>query len=301
MNIVVVGPGAIGSLWACYLHQAGHNVSLWARTDQRSGQYCLSSVVSPARINTTLRHNDIEAVRHADVILITTKANQVSTALRPLLADVHGDAIFLFIHNGMGALEQLMETLSEYPLLQAITTHGAMKPSPQQVTHTGLGRTDLGALNHKGQSCQFMAEVLGHALPDVIWHQSIELPIWKKLAINCVINPLTAIHNIRNGALQAAEYTDTIYGIIAEVVMVMKASGVSIQQETLIQDVYDVIARTAQNYSSMHQDLAHQRESEIDFINGYVHSQAQRHHISAPCNHRLWQTVKQLEQHWSHT
>lgn len=300
MNIVVVGPGAIGSLWACYLHQAGHNVSAWSRHPEHSRFLSLSSPVSPITVNATLRHNDMDAVHHADVILVTTKAHHVADALAPLLAHLHSDTLLLFIHNGMGALEPLMDTLADYPLLQAITTHGAMKPSPQQVIHTGLGRTDLGALNLKGRACQFMAEVLHHALPEVTWHPSLELPLWKKLAINCVINPLTAIHNLRNGDLQAAAYSETIYGIIQEVVMVMNACGVDLEQEALRQDVYEVIARTAHNYSSMHQDLTHQRESEIDFINGYVLAQARRHRIPVPYNRELWQTVKQLEHRGSH-
>ncbi|SJL82199.1 2-dehydropantoate 2-reductase [Vibrio palustris] len=300
MNIVVLGPGAIGSLWACYLKHAGHNVSCWSHTHSSERDYLLTSTTGSTISRSTFVSNHIDSLRHADVIFVATKAHQVATAILPLIQHIDSDTILLFMHNGMGTLDELLVTLSAYPILRASTSHAALKHNPCHVQHTGLGKTDLGGLNPKGQACQFMAEVLSHALPDVNWHSTLEWPLWRKVAINCVINPLTAIDNIKNGALLGHAYTDHIHAIVREIVTVMQASGLSITQDSLLDDVYAVLHQTAHNYSSMHQDISHQRTSEIDFINGYVVNQAQQHAISTPYNIHLWQTIKQLEHRWSH-
>ncbi len=75
MNIVVVGPGAIGSLWAYKLHQAGHNIALWGT--QSAQQWALSF---DDQTSVEFAYNQTQTLVDADLILITVKAWQVSIA-----------------------------------------------------------------------------------------------------------------------------------------------------------------------------------------------------------------------------
>lgn len=295
MNITIVGPGAIGSLWAYKLQQAGHNIALW----QRKKVISTYSLQFDNEETITLPSNDAEFLANSDLVLVTVKAWQVESAVTPLLAHIHPDTILLFMHNGMGALDELEETLSNWPVLIATTTQAAFKPSKHQVNHTGMGATQIGAWNKKGQQCAFVADVFNHALSQTSWNSHIIDALWQKLAINCAINPLTALNQCKNGALANDRYSEQINTIINELTQVMQQQQVELDTETLKQTVYNVIGATAENYSSMQQDIQHQRVSEIDFITGYVVKCAQQHQLSVPANKQLLESIKQIEQSWS--
>ncbi|CAH8215567.1 2-dehydropantoate 2-reductase [Vibrio aestuarianus] len=293
MNIVVLGPGAIGLLWATQLHQAGHNVSLWGRAPHQH-----LSIIQDNNLTVSFPYCDSNALKKADLLLITVKAWQVEQALIPLLTQLNRDTILLFMHNGMGAVDNIAALLNKFPLLLATTTHGALKPSINQVLHTGKGVTQLGAYNAKGEQCQFLVDVLAHALPEVVWNNTIEEALWHKLAINCAINPITALEQCRNGDLANQRFQQQLENIVAEVASVMNAEGFSVTPSSLLTKVKQVIQATAVNHSSMHQDIFYQRKTEIDFITGYLLKKAEKHQLSTTENSKLYHAIQQIEHSW---
>ena len=295
MNIVIVGPGAIGSLWAYKLHQAGHKVSLWGA--KQNQQWMLAADDSPEIL---FSYNQPQTLIDADLLLVTVKAWQVETAITPLLPHVNKDAILLFMHNGMGAVDNIVELISEYPVVIATTTHGALKVDAHHVKHTGIGQTQLGAFNLKGSQCTFLVDVLNHALPTVSWNPNIQFALWNKLAINCAINPLTAIHQCLNGALAEDRFRPTLDAVIDELVSVMQAEKIPVDRKQLVTTIDNVIRATAANKSSMHQDIFYRRQTEIDFITGYLVRKAQQHGIEVPANSELYKQIQLLEKYGKH-
>lgn len=294
MNILILGPGAVGSLWATKFKLAGHNVSLWGRNS--NSEQLLQLDDNPA---ICFSNQHIPSVQNADLIVVTVKAWQVEGAIEPLLPYINTDTIIMLMHNGMGTAQLIEAKLADSPLIVATTTHGAYKPSKEQVLHTGQGNTQLGGFNAKGAQCDFLVEVMNHALPEVNWNPNINAALWTKLAINCAINPLTAIHQCKNGELAAPEFATELANITRELVEVMNKEGIKVDFDSLHTTVMQVVNATAANYSSMRQDVFHQRRTEIDFITGYLLQAAEKHHISTPENAKLYQRIKQIEQSWT--
>lgn len=294
MNILILGPGAVGSLWATKFQFAGHNVSLWGRSS--NSQLLLQLDDAPA-INFANQH--LPSVQSADLIVVTVKAWQVEGAIEPLLPYISEDTIVMLLHNGMGTAPLLEAKLPDNPLIVATTTHGAYKPSKELVLHTGQGNTQLGGFNAKSAQCSFLADVMNHALPEVNWNPNINAALWTKLAINCAINPLTALHQCKNGELAAPEFAIELTNITHELVAVMNKEEIEIDFGSLHATIMQVVNATAANYSSMRQDVFHQRRTEIDFITGYLLQAAEKHHISTPENAKLYQRIKQIEQSWT--
>nr|WP_319555165.1 2-dehydropantoate 2-reductase [uncultured Vibrio sp.] len=294
MNIVILGPGAIGSLWATKLKQAGHNVSLWSRSSETQ----LTLQLDDTAVDTFANHHLLD-VQNADLIVVTVKAWQVGEAIRPLLPHISPDTIVMLMHNGMGTAQNVAALLPNNPIVLATTTHGAYKPNKQHVSHTGHGITQLGGFNGSGEQCQFLQEVMHHALPEVRWNPNIHAALWTKLAINCAINPLTAIHQCKNGALAQQKFQDTLRNITHELVEVMNKEGLDTEFDNLFEVIMQVVHATAENFSSMRQDVYHQRRTEIDFITGYLLQAAKRHHIETPENLNLYLRIKQIEKSWT--
>ncbi|MEL0609607.1 2-dehydropantoate 2-reductase [Vibrio echinoideorum] len=295
MNISIIGPGAIGSLWAIKLSQAGHNVSLWSRSTNSSIEISLDDQTSIPFSN-----NNIEKLSESDLVIFTVKAWQVKEATIPLLQYLDPDTILMFMHNGMGAVDNIATQIDAHPVVLATTTQAAFKPNRNNVSHTGIGQTQLGAFNLKGQQCTFLVDVLEHALPVVSWNPEIKTALWTKLAINCAINPLTGLEQIKNGDLVDKKFSNVLRSIIKELTQVMQAESITCSFSELETNVNKVIKATAKNNSSMKQDMFYQRKTEIDFINGYLIKTALKHQIDVPVNQRLFAQVKEQENRWNH-
>jgi len=295
LNITILGAGAIGSLWGHHLNNAGHNISFWAR-DPKCSEFKLS--LDFQKPNQFITNSAIQ-LKKADLLIVTVKAWQLKNAITPLLKHLSSDTIILFMHNGMGAVDELSADINIHPIILATTTHGAYKSSEHVVTHTGSGTTTLGAYNHLGHRCHFLTDVLENALPRVYWSESINEALWKKLAINCIINPLTALNQCLNGELMQPRFSSTIKQLINEISAVMKAEGIEISVEHLLDTVHEVIIATAKNFSSMQQDIAHQRKTEIDYITGYLCNKARKHQIDISTNQNLYNQIKNTERLWS--
>ncbi|MDR9830188.1 2-dehydropantoate 2-reductase [Vibrio sp. FNV 38] len=291
MNITIVGPGAVGCLWAYHLATRGHHVSLWGRETRTEKQIQLDQ-----QPGMTLAYNQTLELQNSDLVLVTVKAWQVEEALNPLAAEIHSDCIVMLMHNGMGTADWLLERFPNNPLLLATTTHGALRLSDAIISHTGKGVSHIGALNPKGKQCQFIEAVFAHCLPDVNWCEDIHQALWNKLAINCAINPMTAKYAIRNGELAQDIYQHELIQVVGEVQQVMQAEGILISLESLQEKVDTVVRLTANNWSSMQQDIEHRRHSEIDFISGYLLDRAQAHQLELPYNQALYNHILHVEQ-----
>lgn len=293
-HVTIVGHGAIGSLWAYYLQKIGLKVSLVGRA-KLAKKITLDVKQPNGKVSqATFDYFAAQLPQKNDLVLVTTKAYQVQQAIAPLLDQLATTPIVL-LHNGMGCVEQL-ELPSSQPVLLATTSHGAFKSDAHTLRHTGAGITFVGSY----QACDeqhtlVIANLLNQALPSVEYCHHIERALWQKLAINCAINPLTAIHQCQNGQLAQAQHKNDIDMVCQEISVITERLQLNLSYLQLRQCVDDVIGQTSKNYSSMYQDIANNRPTEIDFINGYVVREGERLGIMTTKNEALWLEVKQLE------
>ena len=202
----------------------------------------------------------------------------------------------------------------------------------QQLIYTGLGSTTLGSIKHPNLCAladSFNADILlktdslgktgklskadpflkseyesrqlvraytllNKTLPPVALSNDILHALWSKLAVNAVINPLTALNNVPNLAICDESYSELIHDICQEFVAVAEACGEHFDLSEVKDKIMQVAKATGNNFSSMHQDVQYKRETEIDAINGYIVSMAKKKGISVPTNTLLAERVKAL-------
>ncbi|WP_435274683.1 ketopantoate reductase family protein [Psychrobium sp. nBUS_13] len=288
-HIAILGHGAIGLLWAHSLVALGHRVTLLSHRlilppskqqfVTRDGKELINHLI--------FSHNFPESV---DLVLVTTKAYQVQSALLPHLHKI--SVPIMLLHNGMGAIDTLAID-SQHQVILATTTHGALK-NHNTLTHTGVGNTIIGNYQNTEEGLlEEWQQLLNNALPSVETHSNIRQPLLLKLAINCVINPLTAIHQCKNGELLNSDFQPQIDKLIAELQQVIsKLDNDWPHDEISLKKMIMAVARaTADNYSSMAQDVKYQRRTEIDFINGYLISKGRQLDINLIENSKLIATL----------
>ena len=301
MNITIIGAGAVGRLWGCKLAKY-HKVHFWTRQNSQQLSIQLSSTEATAATTTeaTLLFdaNQPELLAGSEIVLVTVKAFQVEAAIEAVKNNLMPEAAIVIMHNGMGSQQAVLDHLPNNPIIYATTAQAAFRPDDNEIRHTGIGPTLLGAMTPQAEQFQYLGQLFDDALPPSQWQSDINQPLWRKLAINCAINPLTALHNCNNGELARAEFDSKLTEICQEVADVMTAEGYPVTAAELRQQVDTVINATAGNFSSMNQDVCHKRRTEIDYISGYLIARAAAHNISVPHNQRLWQAIKDLEKHY---
>ncbi|AJI94203.1 2-dehydropantoate 2-reductase [Yersinia ruckeri] len=294
MKITVLGCGALGQLWLSALYQQGHDVQGWLRVPQ---PYCSVNLITLEgdEFNQNLPTNDPQHLAQSELLLVCLKAWQVSSAVSSLLPKLNPDCTVLLLHNGMGTQEELPR--EGHIFLQGVTTHAARRDG-NTIVHVASGITHIGPALAQSKDVSYLADTLHHALPDVAWHNDIASSCWHKLAVNCVINPLTGWYECRNGDLQ--RYPEQISMLCAEIASVMEMEGFHTSASSLLDYVYEVIQNTADNTSSMLQDLRNQRHTEIDYITGYLLQRARNHGMTLPANTRLYHFIKRKENEYEH-
>ncbi|MEJ8324540.1 MULTISPECIES: 2-dehydropantoate 2-reductase [Kosakonia] len=289
MRITVLGCGALGQLWLTALCKKGHEVQGWLRVPQ---PFCSVNVVDEdgSIFNESLTANDPEFLARSDLLLVTLKAWQVSDAVKGLAATLSPSTPVLLIHNGMGTVEELKALTN--PLLIGTTTHAARRDG-NVIVHVASGTTHIGPARQQDGEFSYLADILQDVLPDVAWHNTIRPALWRKLAVNCVINPLTALHDCKNGDLRA--FPEEIHKVTHEVAAVIEREGHHISADDLLSYVNQIIENTAENISSMLQDVRAMRHTECDYITGYLLRRARAHGIAVPENARLYEMIKRKE------
>ena len=121
--------------------------------------------------------------------------------------------------------------------------------------------------------------------------------IWDKFFVNLAINPLTALHRVPNGRV-AADPTlwQVAEAVIREAVAVAAREGMTFDEASVLASVRAVSLATANDYSSMEQDLVHGRRTEIDALNGALAAIAARHGMAVPVNAALADAIRRAEQ-----
>lgn len=285
----VLGAGAIGGLWACRLAARGLAVRLVARSTALSRTLSLQEGASVQ----CHRFPQLQAGATGVIgrLLVTTKSHVTREALIPLLPALPADAIVVLLQNGMGAEDWLIAERPDLRVLVAITTDGVYRPDPDTLVLAGRGDTHLGALRAAETALTAgVARDLGMACaPDIRERR------WLKLALNCAINPLTALLRCRNGELLAnPEALASMRAVCAEVAAVMTAEGLPATPEALFQQACVTAEKTGANLSSMRADVDAGRATEIHYLNGYVVARGLALGIPTPANTRLLAAIEAL-------
>lgn len=295
MHWHILGAGAIGTLWADLLTQSGQTVSLIRRT-VHPGQAKAIQVSHGRQSHRFHPHQlTVEALKPPiDHLLVATKAQHTLAALQPLLPFLHDNSQVVLLQNGMGQHEAVARLLPRCRIWAATTTAGAWRESAEQLHLVSLGETRIGPW-HTGMP----------VLPDgwatlpapIIACTDIRPYLWRKLAINCAINPLTALYHCRNGELLIdTDRLDQLRQVCTEVEKVARALNISLFDIPLHRQAEAVALSTAENLSSMLQDIRQGRATEIEHITGFLCRQAEQLAINIPTNRDLLQRVRKLSQ-----
>ncbi|MDD5282372.1 MAG: 2-dehydropantoate 2-reductase [Candidatus Omnitrophica bacterium] len=301
MKIVIVGPGAMGCLFAAFLSKSKEAV--WLLDKNREGAAKLNEIgislegtsgAWQAKPKTTANVQDIGK---ADLILICVKSFHTKQAIEQIKPLLQQNTKIMTLQNGIGNIEIIAELTGEGRVIGGITSEGATLIDIGKIRHAGHGETIVGTLDGKVPvEIRSIREVFNRVGLQTKMSRDIKGLVWSKLIINTGINALSAITRLPNGKLTEFEGTKRILrDAVTEATRVAKRKRIKLIYDDPLAKVEAVCEGTASNTSSMLQDVLRKKRTEIDFINGVIVRLGQELGIAVPTNRLLTDLVKTIE------
>jgi 2-dehydropantoate 2-reductase len=292
MKIGIIGGGSIGLLFSYYLSK-DNDVSIYTRTREQAdlinehglrlirggvGQDPFEVTAAPIK---EWKGND-------ELTVVAVKQYQ----LDGLISDIKDKATgsILFLQNGYGHIKLLSE-LESAEIYVGSVEHGAVRKNGFTVQHNGLGVTRTAVFKGEDDLLRELSTIAPSGFPFILEPDFKEMLI-KKLVVNSVINPLTAILKVKNGELIHNPYYFEIFKeMFDECAYVLDLPN----REQYFQNLMTVCEKTANNHSSMYKDIENGRQTEVDAILGYLLELSRSRNIKAPLIHNYYHCIKGKE------
>ncbi|MDW7773488.1 MAG: 2-dehydropantoate 2-reductase [Desulfobulbaceae bacterium] len=311
MRIVIVGPGALGSLLTARLFLVqretggtGNDINSLHILDYRPERAAslrekgLLFEEGDRKIRCTPEVTvDPGVCARCDVLFFCVKANDAASALDWLQTLLSGKTVLLAMQNGIAHLEKIKTAACSAGV--GITSEGATLIHPGYIRYGGRGFTRLGLLTghstHSEGILRKTAALLNAAgMRSEVTGNPLKY-VWAKLFVNVGINALTALHGCSNGELlNIPSAREIMTRAVKEAEAVALAAGIPVDGDP-VAAAFEVCRTTADNISSMLQDVRQKRLTEIDAINGAVVAEGEKLGIAMPVNSELVRMVKALE------
>ncbi|WP_404449968.1 2-dehydropantoate 2-reductase [Sutcliffiella horikoshii] len=300
MKIGIIGGGAVGLLFASQLSKQ-FAVTLYVKREEQLHLLKKQGITVQLTDNSKeIRRVDVLKWREHvpledDLIIVATKQYGLP-AILPVLTMCSENQAILFLQNGMSHIDML-EKISNSSILLGIVEHGVKKNNDATVIWTGKGKTKIAGFpsNKKERlTSSFMnkwTDFIGMDFPLEVCPDYYAMMI-EKLLVNAIINPLTAIFNVRNGELLTNPYyLNCMKRLYKEMSFLVSNE----KREQMWSHIFLICKKTADNSSSMKRDINEGRETEIDAILGYVMNLAEKQGISVPLTEFIYEAVKGLQ------
>lgn len=292
MKIAIVGVGAMGSIYAGFFRDAGHEVwaiDTWqAQVDAINSNGLKLEGTSNTRNIIGLRAStSIMDAKHCDLYVIATKGEGVASAARMVASVMKTDSLVLTIQNGLGAGERIASHMSaDRVLLGVADGFGASIKAPGHAHYNATKLIRLGEMNggisHRLKNLETVWQKAGF---NVQIYQDIHQLIWEKFICNVALSGPCALFDCTIGQLLAVSHSRKIsLGCMMEAYNIGLEQGINFSFDDPIDYLEKFVAPMPDATPSLTQDFVAQRKTEIEAINGMVPSLGERSGIPTPYN-----------------
>jgi 2-dehydropantoate 2-reductase len=318
-KILVVGAGAVGGITAAFLVRAGYDVEILCRSQEltallRSYGLHVYGVKGEHRVRLRAITDVSEMDERKDVVLMATKANDLASAARRLLPFLTESSIVVSMQNGICEYA-LADIIGVERTVGCIVGWGATMHNPGELEMTSKGRFIVGSIGDESYSrLETIKNILISVAPTTISNNYIG-DLYAKFIINSCITSLGAISGLYLGEmLRKRNFRKIATAVIRECIAVTDVMGIKVgrledqldyykflEGKSIISDIKRHIIILAIGYkyrrlrSSSLQSLERRRETEIDYLNGYISAMGKQYNVPTPINDRIVHIIKDIE------
>ena len=294
--MLVLGAGAIGSFFGGMLAKK-YDVTLIGR--EKHVNEISKNGLKVSGISNFFTYpkvfTKIPKLEKPELTLITVKSYDTEKIVREAKSFIK-NSVILSMQNGLKN-EEKIEKITGSPAIGGITSHGVTFVKPGEIYHAGVGETIIGELDGKVTSrIEEIQKMFQSVELDCLVSRNIIGQIWTKTIVNASINPITAINGVNNGEiLKNPELFKMMKNACLEGIKVAEKANIKLPKCDILEKTKNVAKLTANNKSSMLQDIEKCKKTEIDEINGAIVETGIKYGVQTPINNQLIKIIKNLE------
>lgn len=299
-NIVIVGAGAMGCLFAARLVEADVDVTLVDVDRQRLALLNSDGIVlsddDGERVIPVRAAVASDVAGPVDLVMLFTKGMHSVAAIRSVahLADGHAHALTL--QNGIGNAEIIAEIFTPSRVLMGVTDLPSDLVGARHVHSHGQGHIRLGGMTVDAHSAANpVAALLNRGKLQAEADPVILVAIWEKAAFNAALNAMATITGLTVGGMDEEPGRRIAGAVASEVVNVAAAKGIRLDKGRIDAKIAFALANHRNHQASMLQDRLAGRPTEIESINGAIVAAAELLGLSAPTTATLADMVRLIE------
>ncbi len=301
MRFLVVGQGSIGSMLGARLKEKGNEVFFVVRNPIRITILEREGIVlfekekhNVIKCDGAFQFGKLEHPIETDYVIVATKSYNAKDAVLGIKDYVPDTAGFITIQNGITPHIEVSKLVGEGRHIILSLYDSAFSFSLNQVRLTGRGENIFTSFE-PSQDLTVIERVFKHAGFDVRVEKDAFWVLYKKLFINAIINPITTILRVKNGELIRNQYAYELARAVLKDIESMAEALNFKDREKLETLIFKTIERTADNKSSMLQDVEWKRKTEIDDILGYTLHLAKEYGVEVNRLTDIYLVIKALE------
>lgn len=300
-TVAIVGGGALGCYFAARLAEADIAVTLIDVDRARLDKIASEGIV--VRDDRATRTVPVQAAVTADqfkgpvdLILLFTKGIHTAAAVQSISHLATPGTVALTLQNGLGNACILAQTFAPANVMIGMTGVPADLEGANVVSSRGNWDTALGAFHPGGaDKVDRVAEVLRSAGFPVDTTTNVHTRIWEKLAFNAAMNAVSMITDSPNGAMDNEPGRRLLAAAAQEAIAVAEALGVEVNASRVQGKIIDALLDHREHRTSMLQDFAAGRRTEIENINGAVVKTGETVGVATPVNATLSDVIRLME------
>lgn len=298
-NVLIVGLGAIGSIYAVKLSEYDPDHVFVLTDETRQARYQRDGIRFNGQRYDFNYLTPAEADHPMDLILIATKSHGLDSALDALTPFVHDSSVIISLLNGVSSPAAIAARYGWAGVLYAFFTgHGSTRVG-NAITHDGVCTIVFGEADNTIRSAAvqrvtalFDRAGIAYEVPD-----DMLLALWKKFVLNVGVNQASAVLRASYGDFQRNERAlNVAVRLMEEAVAVARAEGIHHPDELLPWSLDFIHHMTPAFKSSMLQDVEAGRATEVDLFGEVVCNLGAKHQIDTPWNAMFVQLIRALEQ-----
>jgi 2-dehydropantoate 2-reductase len=282
-SIAVIGLGSIGGIIAGSLHAAGrHDVSACVRkpVERLVVERPDRTIEAPLRVLT----NPARAEVH-DWVLLCTKAQDTASSESWLRRLCGPNTRVAVLQNGIGHAERLAPFVGPATIVPTIVYYNGERLAPDRVRYRRAGDYDFAVADDiDGRA---FVELLEGTAMQILVSPDFKTIAWRKLLINAVANPITALTLQRQAVFRRDDVSALVLAALEEAAAVARADGAQLADDEASKLLALLLTIPPDAGTSMYFDRMAGRPSEVDALTGAVVAAGERHHIATPLNRML--------------